>query len=240
MRATGGGTDRLQREVPHIIDPATWPRRGAFEFFRRFDKPYFNVCTRLDVAPLQAALAASNRRGFSLACHFVALKLANTPAHEFLRLRLDGGRVLVHERLHLGCTVLKADDSFAFAYLDPAEAFDDFARAGAEALAAARAPEAPFAPRNEDTALLHCTTLPWLHFTSFSHARQWGREDSVPKLAFGRIDADGARRWMPFSVEVHHALADGVHVGRYVQALEAALAAPETWLDAGAAPVASA
>jgi chloramphenicol O-acetyltransferase type A len=223
--------------MPRHLDLTTWPRRAAFEFFRRFDKPYFNVCTRLDVAPLQAALSARRQRGFSLACHFIALKLANAPEHEALRLRLDGGRVRVHEQLHLGCTVLKADDSFAFAYLDAFDRFDDFARAGAAALAAAREPGAAFAPRNDETALLHCTTLPWLHFTSFSHARQFGREDSVPKLAFGRVDAEGgeggergARRWMPFSIEVHHALADGVHVGRYVQALEAALAAPEGWL----------
>ena len=34
----------------------TWPRRDAFEFFRRFDKPFFNVCVRLDVARLMADL----------------------------------------------------------------------------------------------------------------------------------------------------------------------------------------
>ena len=103
-------------------------------------------------------------------------------------------------------------------------------------LAAARDANAAFDPRLADDAVLHYTTLPWLHFTSFSHARNFGREDSVPKLAFGRIDAEGAgtganaRAWMPFSIEVHHALVDGLHVGRYVQALEAALAAPEGWL----------
>jgi chloramphenicol O-acetyltransferase type A len=52
----------------------------------------------------------------------------------------------------------------------------------------------------------------------------------VPKLAFGHIQADGARLWLPFSVEVHHALMDGLHVGRYVQAFEAALQQPEDWL----------
>lgn len=92
---------------------------------------------------------------------------------------------------------------------------------------------APFEPREEQNALLHFTTLPWLHFTSFSHARNWGREDSVPKLAFGRLQADGGRLWLPVSVEVHHALMDGLHLGRYVQALEAAMAEPAPWLGPG-------
>jgi chloramphenicol O-acetyltransferase type A len=54
----------------------------------------------------------------------------------------------------------------------------------------------------------------------------------VPKIAFGRIEpeGDGGKQWMPLSLEVHHALVDGLHVGRYVQALEAALATPANWL----------
>jgi chloramphenicol O-acetyltransferase type A len=35
---------------------------------------------------------------------------------------------------------------------------------------------------------------------------------------------------LPLSVEVHHALMDGVHVGQYVQAFEAAAREPEAWL----------
>ena len=69
-----------------------------------------------------------------------------------------------------------------------------------------------------------------MHFTSFSHARNWKREDSIPRFAFGRAQAEGAHLWLPMSVEVHHALMDGVHVGEWVQRFEAALAAPQEWL----------
>jgi chloramphenicol O-acetyltransferase type A len=34
-------------------------------------------------------------------------------------------------------------------------------------------------------------------------------------MVFGKIFDDGPRRMMPFSVEVHHALVDGVHVGKF-------------------------
>jgi chloramphenicol O-acetyltransferase type A len=36
---------------------------------------------------------------------------------------------------------------------------------------------------------------------------------------------------MPFSVEVHHALVDGLHVGRYVTRMEEMLARPEVYLN---------
>jgi len=217
------------------LDTDAWARRDAFEFFRGFDKPYFNVCVRLDVAALKATVGAVGPGLLWRAYHYLALRLANQ--FEPFRLRLDGGRVRIHERVDGSSTVLREDGSFTFADLEllaKGDAglldFDAFAaRAGASA-AAARSRVPPFAPRPEDQARIHFTTLPWLHFTSFSHARNWGREDSIPKFAFGRIDNDGARAWLPMSVEVHHALMDGLHVGQFVQGFEAALRDPAPWL----------
>jgi chloramphenicol O-acetyltransferase type A len=211
------------------LDTSTWARRDAFEFFRGFDKPYFNVCVRLDVARLKAALTARDGGGLSLACYFIALRLANV--HEPFRLRLEGERVRVHDEVHGSTTVLRDDgDSFFFAELEHTMDFAAFAAKSSAAIDAARTLRAAFEPKPDGMARVYFTTLPWLHFTSFSHARNWGREDSIPRFAFGRAQAEGGRLWMPMSVDVHHALMDGVHVGRYVQGFEAALLAPETWL----------
>jgi chloramphenicol O-acetyltransferase type A len=214
--------------TPVYLDTASWPRRDAYAYFRGFDKPYFNVCTRLDATRLKPALAGVPGASFTLACYYIALRLANELAP--FRYRLEQGRVRVHEVVHGSTTVLRDDESFGFAYLPHASSFAAFAAASAPLIAAARARQAPFEPRLDETALIHFTTLPWLHFSSFSHARNWGREDSIPKLAFGRADAEGGRLWLPLSVEVHHALMDGLHVGRYIEGFEAALRAPQAWL----------
>jgi chloramphenicol O-acetyltransferase type A len=215
-------------DLAHYLDLSTWPRRDAFEYFRSFDKPYFNICTRLDVARLKPAVKARGVGTLTLAYHHLALRLANS--HEPFRYRLEGGRVRIHDVIHGGTTVLRDDDSFGFAYLNHAANYAAFCAQAGAAIMAAKVRQAGFEPRVEMTDVVHFTTLPWLHFSSFSHARNWQREDAVPKISFGRIDAEGARLWLPLSVEVHHALMDGLHVGRYVQAFEAALLAPEAWL----------
>ena len=214
--------------MPVYLDLEAWPRRDAFEYFRQFDKPYFNVCTRIDVAPLQRFIAQRGRGGLALAYHFIALTLANRI--EPFRYRLDGARVRIHPQVDGSTTVLRDDGSFGFADLAWVADFDSFAAQAGAAISATHSGHPPFAPKPDDQARIHFTTLPWLHFTSFSHARNWGREDSVPKLAFGRIDVEGHRAWMPLSVEVHHALMDGLHVGRFVQGFEAAVLEPEAWL----------
>src|SRR5829696_2574101 len=50
------------------------------------------------------------------------------------------------------------------------------------------------------------------------------------KIAFGKYREDGGRIMMPVSVEVHHALMDGLHVGRYLERLESYFSSPRSVL----------
>jgi chloramphenicol O-acetyltransferase type A len=210
-----------------------WPRRDAYAFFRGYAKPWFSVCVRLDVAALKAAVAAAGRGSFWLAYHYAAMRVAN--AGEALRLRFadrePGVRRLA--RVHAGTTVLRRDSSFGMLTLQQAGSWAEYVALNAPAVADALDPAAPFLPPETlpaDEGLIHTTTLPWLHFTSFEHAREHERDADVPKLAFGRAERDGERLWMPLALEVHHALVDGLHVGEYVQALQAELETPQRWL----------
>jgi chloramphenicol O-acetyltransferase type A len=210
------------------LDLETWLRRSAFEFFRGFDVPCFNLCTRLDVSRLKQAVKESGVGSLSLAYHFIAIRLANEIAP--FRYRLEGERVRVHAQVHGSTTVLREDESFGFVTLEHQRDFATFAEQGGAAIALASRRDAPFEPTEHGTATVHLTTLPWVHFSSYSNARKWGPHDSIPKIAFGRIDAQGDHLWMPLSVEVHHALMDGLHVGRFIQQFEAALGESDVWL----------
>ena len=216
--------------MPHPLDLDTWPRRQAFEHFRRFEQPFFSLCTKVDVAPLETRLRQRRLGSLTLACYHLTLRLAQRI--EPFRYRLAGDRVWVHEHVRASTTVLCEGGRLGFATLDSHEHFGTFAAAAAERIRAVRAGEVPFEPGPPNEPLIYLTSLPWVHFTSFTHARRNDPADSVPRLAFGRIDDDGSRRWMPMALDVHHALMDGVHAGEFVQGFEAALAEPDGWLDA--------
>ncbi|HEU4713528.1 MAG TPA: CatA-like O-acetyltransferase [Pyrinomonadaceae bacterium] len=217
--------------MSYYIDLTTWPRREVFEFFRHFDKPYFNVCLRLDVTTLLDELRRrAERPSVWLTYHYFALKAANEI--EPFRYRLRDGKVLVHEVINGGTTLILPNETFTLVYFDHAESFTKFMAGATKAVEDIRNGDGAFRPKHEDDARIHCTTLPWLAFTSFSHARRWWhKEDSVPKISFGKFVQENGRTWMPFSVEVHHALMDGLHVGRYVERMEEMLAKPELYLD---------
>lgn len=215
--------------MPHYIDLATWPRRAVFEFYLPFDKPYFNVCTQLDVTKLIAELKKREKTSIWLTYHYLALKAANEI--EPFRYRLRQGKVLVHDVINGGTTFMLPNETFTLIYFDYAETFAKFIEGATRAVDEARTGDWAFSPKHEDDARIHCTTLPWIAFTSFSHARRWGREDSVPKISFGKFIKEKDRILMPFSVEVHHSLMDGLHVGRYIARIEEMLDQPETVLD---------
>jgi chloramphenicol O-acetyltransferase type A len=210
------------------LDVTNWARRDVFNFFRDFDKPYFNVCTQLDITNLLALLSQRPKVSVSLAYHYFALRAANEI--EPFRYRLRDGQVLVYDVIHGGTTVLLPNENFTLAYFDYEEDFASFMTKAERAVNEVLSGDGAFHPDPSDDRI-HFTALPWVSFTSFSHARNWRREDSIPKIAFGKFTREGARTLLPFSVEVHHALMDGLHVGRYLTRLEAALAEPRTYVE---------
>lgn len=217
--------------MTRYLDLDTWSRRELFEFYRTFDKPYFNVCTRLDVTNLLQVLKPRKDVSVTLAYHYFALRAANEI--EPFRYRLRDGKVVVHDVIHGGTTILLPNESFGLAYFHYDPDFAKFYQAASRAVSDAVAQGGGLKLEETDDDRLHFTTIPWFSFTSFSHARNWKREESATKIAFGKFSEDDGRTWLPISVEVHHALMDGLHVGRFLARMQEAFMNPETYLGFG-------
>ena len=203
------------------LDLESWERKSQFQFFRVYDQPFFNICTEVDVSRLHERAKAAGGPSFFLATLHLSLRAANQIPE--LRMRIRGERVWLHDRIHGGSTILRDDETFAFAYFDFEPRYDRFEELGRAVIAGAQHTRGVLDPQDDRDDLIHYAVLPWIRFTSFSHARRWHREDSVPKIVFGKyFERDGAR-WMPVSIEVHHALLDGIHVARFLEQFQNAL-----------------
>jgi chloramphenicol O-acetyltransferase type A len=208
-----------------VLDLEGWKRRQHFEFFRRYEKPWFNICADVDVSALVARCAEPGGPSFFLASLWLSLVAAN--AVEELRYRLRGDQVVVHPVIHGGSTVLMPDETFAFAYFGYRPGFPAFAETGARELERVKGGPGGLQPEADRDDLIHYSVIPWVAFSSFSHARTSARDLSVPKIVFGRHRRVGERRLLPVSVEVHHALVDGLHVGRFYERYEELAGKPE-------------
>lgn len=199
---------------PVALDVASWKRRQHFDLFRGYENPFFNLCAEIDVTALVRACEAAGGPRLSLANFYLSLRAANE-IEEF-RYRLRGDGVVVHPVIHGGSTVLRPDDTFVFAYFEYVADFARFHAQAARSLAEARSGPPDLRPQTASDNLIHYSVIPWVSFTSFAHARSPDPANSVPKIVFGKHYGAGRRRRMPVSVEVHHALMDGLHVGRFL------------------------
>jgi chloramphenicol O-acetyltransferase type A len=208
------------------IDVETWPRREHYRLYRQLDQPHFNMCANVDVTAFYPALKA-RKVGFTVGVLYVLARAANDIAA--FRCRMRDTDVVEHETVHPGTTVLSDDGLFGFCTLEYAGDFSAFAAGASETIEAAkRQPTLKEEPNRDD--VLFTTAIPWVSFTSFAHPTHLHPADSIPRMAWGKWFEDGDRLKMPLSVQGHHAMMDGVHMGQYYKRVQAYLTEPEQFL----------
>ncbi len=212
------------------LDLSRWRRREHYLFFKDFEQPFFNICTEVDTTAL-LGFSRARDRSFFLAVLYLSLRAANGVRE--LRLRIRGDEVVEHAVVHGGSTVFREDETFAFGYFDYVSTFDEFERAGKEVLEVVRRSRGSLDDQPHRDDLIFYSVLPWVAFTSFAHARRCPASDSNPRIVLGKRHESGEGEWrLPISIEVHHALVDGLHVGRFLESFQALLHEPEEALAA--------
>ncbi|WP_299977890.1 CatA-like O-acetyltransferase [uncultured Pseudoteredinibacter sp.] len=200
------------------IDIATWSRNEHFEFYRSAQEPYWGVCVELQVAKLYQQSKA-NGFSFSAALLFLATKAANQV--ENMRYRIVGNDVYHFETTHISNVFLRENKLFSFGFIEFNDNFEQHCQAYKNK--AVQALNAQQIQLDEDSArpdTLHFSALPWLGFSSMSHARTFKAEESCPKISIGKLNKSAESLSLPFSVHVHHGFVDGYHMGIFIEALQ--------------------
>jgi chloramphenicol O-acetyltransferase type A len=205
------------RNAGSYIDLTSWKRREHFLLFRDAVQPFFAMTVEIDVTALRSRCDSDDGPPFSIAAFYAVLRAANDT--EAFRLRLRGDRAWLHDTVGLTTTVLRDDTTFGFARFESADTLEEFILSAREELSRVKHLAPLEIPEPGDDALIYHSTIPWLRFTSFTNAIG-KHDDSVPRVVFGRCTREGLSVAMPVSVEVHHALVDGIDVARFVERLQ--------------------
>ena len=94
------------------VDLTSWPRRPHFELFDAMDHPWLDVSSTVAGAEVWAVCRGEGRPSFSAALLFLAIGAVNEV--EAFRMRIRDGHVITHDRVHVGSTVLRGDETFGF------------------------------------------------------------------------------------------------------------------------------
>jgi len=202
------------------IDVRKWKRRDHYLWFRKYEQPFFSVTVDVDATAVWNASRRRSAPSFFLTSLFLMLNAAN--AVEAFRLRLRPRGVWRHDRVAVGPTIMRPDETFGFVRLEPADTLRQFADRARAVISAAERQSGLVSNRLAGDDIVFHSVLPWLRFTASTNALP-GKGDSIPRIVFGRCVREGRRMKMPVSVEVHHALVDGLDVARFFERFTANL-----------------
>ncbi|MXN92670.1 chloramphenicol acetyltransferase [Flavobacterium sp. Sd200] len=207
--------------MPVKLNLDTWPRKEHFEFFSKFDEPFFGLVATVDVTK---AYIAAKQKGIPFFIYYLHKTLMAVNSIEAFRYRIANNEVVVHDVVDVSSTIMREDKSFGFSYIPFKEDINLFTDVAQTEIERVRNTPGLFTRTFEHDNLIHFSALPWVDFTSLSHARSFTFPDSCPKISVGKVTIEeNGNRKMPVSVHVHHGLMDGYHVGLFYEALQQAM-----------------
>lgn len=202
-----------------LLDLENWPRKEHFHFFRKFEEPFFGATVQIDCTQ---AYAKAKELNCSFFIYYLHKTLVAVNKIESFRYRISNDKVFIYDQIDGSATIGREDGSFGFSFIPYNSEFSIFEKSTIAEIDRVQKTQGLFTrsfDKNEN--LIHFSAIPWLNFTSLSHARSYSFPDSCPKISFGKmISDDNGKKTMAMSVHVHHGLIDGLHLGQFVDSFQ--------------------
>jgi len=198
-----------------VIDLENWNRREHFEFFSKYDNPFFGIVTEIDCT---VAYEFAKKNEISFFGYYLFKSIQAINAVDELRLRVIDKNVVMFDKIHASSTIGRSDGTFGFSFIkfstDAMKFNNDLQK---EIQRVQQTNGLNLNENDKRLDVVHYSTLPWNKFTGLSHARNFNTDDTVPKITFGKIFMVGDKKMMPMSIDVHHGLVDGLHIANYLE-----------------------
>lgn len=194
----------------------TWNRASHFHFFKQMEEPFFGVAVTVDCT---LAYEKAKQLDISFFTYYLHKTLAAVNTIEPFRYRIIDDEVFIFDKIDASATILREDKTFGFSLMEYDEdviTFSEITKKEIDRIQNTTGLLTREYPEN----LIHFCALPWINFTSFSHARSFTLPDSCPKISFGKMIENNGKKSMSMSIHVHHGLMDGIHVGEFIDCFE--------------------
>jgi chloramphenicol O-acetyltransferase type A len=200
-----------------LLNLNTWNRKEHFLFFKQMEEPFFGVTVTIDCTN---ANQKSKKLGYSFFAYYLHKTIVAVNKTESFRYRIINDEVFVYDQINASATIMREDKTFGFSMIAYHEDFEQFAEIVKTEIARIQTTTGLFTTDFNDSNVIHFSAMPWVNFTSFSHARSYQFPDSCPKISFGKMMEKNGKKTMSMSIHVHHGLMDGWHVGLFLETFQ--------------------
>lgn len=202
------------------LEPENWERTKLLEKYLEYDFPYINLGAEIDITKLYHF---SKKHDLSFYCAMIHTVTKTALEIKNFKYRFWNGKPLICESLSPVFTYLpKGEEQFYLVNCPFDEDIIHFCRqAQDKAVLIGQSGKHEYGIAPDDMEILYISCIPWVHYTHFVRTVKIGGIDNIPRISWGKyITNPDGRMTMPVSVQVHHGLMDGYHVGIFFEKLE--------------------
>ena len=194
------------------IDLETWERREYYLHFIHEVRCTYSLTVHLDI---------TNLKGHRLYPAMIWLLTQTVDQMPEFRTALTEEGLGIYDHMQPAYTVFDGEGktfSGIWTAYDPD--YGKFLKAY-EADTARYAASAKYAPKpDRPPNSFDISMVPWLSFTAFDFNVFDEGKYLLPIFTMGKFFDAGGKRMLPLAIQVHHAVCDGYHVGRFVELLQ--------------------
>lgn len=199
------------------IDLETWDRKALFNNYFGTDFPYIIMGANVDVKNLRE-YTKQNGISFYFAMVYAANEIANRIKNFRYRFT-DGKPYLVDHNRAILTHMPPGGELFVLIETERATNMIDFCRQTALRANEQIENNGWGCLRNQEDTIIY-STIPWVQFTFLVRTVAKDGIDCAPRISWGKFGKTETGLMMPLSLQVHHGLMDGYHVGLYFQQLQ--------------------
>ncbi len=201
-----------------LLDLENWNRKEHFQFFKQMEEPFFGITTTIDCTK---AYTFAKESATSFFAYYLHKTIVAVNTIESFRYRIIDDAIYIYDTIDVSATIMREDNTFGFSLIEYSPDFDVFAKNTSVEIKRIQNTSGLLTREFPNNNLIHFSVIPWINFSSLSHARSFTFPDSCPKISFGKMMiADDGKRTMSMSIHVHHGLMDGYHVGQFVDCFQ--------------------
>lgn len=201
------------------IDKENWKRKEYYEHYMNDLRCTYSLTTTIDITNLRIALKHLNKKPYPAQIYM--LTTAVNQYQEF-RMSTDGdGNLGYWDKLNPSYTIFNKDaETFSSIWTMFNPSFSKFYEACTKDIedyskAACLTPKS-----NEPPNTFNISCLPWINFTGFNLNVYTEGGYLLPIFTNGKFIEQDKRTLMPLAIQVHHAVCDGFHVGRFINTVQ--------------------
>lgn len=210
------------------IDIDNWDRKPYFEHFMKSARCTYSIVSDVEITALLHEIRLRKVKLYP-ALIYIITTVVNRH-REFRTCFDESGNLGYWDEMNPGYTVFhRENETFSSIWTEYDEDFSRFHASYTEDIEEyGNVPE--FTPKGEPAGTFPVSAVPWVSFTGFNLNVYDNGRYLLPIFTVGKYYERDGKTFIPMAVQVHHAVCDGYHAGRFIGEVQNLAVDCRSWL----------